>query len=662
MKTIKARLRIGFSLLGLISCLGLGAICFIGSVFALSATARRDLKIIANQISDTIELSLEGSFQILNSIATNDIMTYSTVDLSKKMELLEGEQELLGCVDIIYVNKEGIGNSTKLSNIDLSHDEAYQMSIEGKNCIIDPFLSETDGELRYMLSVPIRNRGNKVVGALIGVFDANRLNDIINRNKVGETGEAFIVNESGAMIAHNNDDYVKNMYNPTTDESNVALGNAISKILSENTGTAYYGKGGGANNLGFSQIEDTTWRVVISISRSEIFRDLNFLFYLILGISVLFTIITLIFATIVAKNVGDKIVVFQDHFGHIAKGDLTNMIEDKYLDLKNEFGGMSKSLRTMQSSLKGMVSSIQQNCSRLTNQSGDLTESSNEIAKLSNAITHAIHEIAQGTTVQTDELLGIKQILDEFNTKLDEMTRKVQLVDERARNIDQMAGISNVEMNQMSQSVSIITQSFDQFVDSIDKLGKSVSEINDITKLIADVSNQTNLLALNASIEAARAGEAGRGFAVVAEEISNLAYQSRTSSENIASLITNIDKETEVLVNDADNMSRELKLQVNTIHKSIESFKSIIDEISIVIPKIEEVKDSANGIEADKNMICSRIDDLSSVSEEISASSEEIASSTEEMNETITSVAKAAIGLEDMSKEILDEVGQFTIE
>ncbi len=52
------------------------------------------------------------------------------------------------------------------------------------------------------------------------------------------------------------------------------------------------------------------------------------------------------------------------------------------------------------------------------------------------------------------------------------------------------------------------------------------------------------MLALNASMQAAVAGEAGRGFAVVAEEVQRLAESSRNATQQIATLVNNIQLET----------------------------------------------------------------------------------------------------------------------
>jgi methyl-accepting chemotaxis protein len=65
-------------------------------------------------------------------------------------------------------------------------------------------------------------------------------------------------------------------------------------------------------------------------------------------------------------------------------------------------------------------------------------------------------------------------------------------------------------------------------------LANSASRVNDLSKIIRDVSEQINLLALNATMEAARAGEYGRGFAVVAAEVKVLAGQTASATTEIS--------------------------------------------------------------------------------------------------------------------------------
>ena len=67
--------------------------------------------------------------------------------------------------------------------------------------------------------------------------------------------------------------------------------------------------------------------------------------------------------------------------------------------------------------------------------------------------------------------------------------------------------------------------------------------------LINTISERTHVLALNASMQAAVAGEAGRGFSVVAEEVQRLAESSRNATQQIATLVGNIQQETNETIN-----------------------------------------------------------------------------------------------------------------
>jgi twitching motility protein PilJ len=78
----------------------------------------------------------------------------------------------------------------------------------------------------------------------------------------------------------------------------------------------------------------------------------------------------------------------------------------------------------------------------------------------------------------------------------------------------------------------------------IKRLGERSQEISGAVNLINNIAERTHILALNASMHAASAGEAGRGFAVVADEVQRLAENARQATEQIASLVGNIQIET----------------------------------------------------------------------------------------------------------------------
>lgn len=664
MKSIKAKLIVFLGLLIGAICIGLGAVSFINSSKALESNLSKTLPKIAEQTASNVQGRIEEHLNSLEAIAARAEIKDPNNSWENKMPLLLNEVKRSGNIKMGIADKNGDVKYTDGKSTNIKDRAYFQNALSGKNNVSDPLVSKVDGSIVVVYAVPIKNN-NEVVAVLIETTDGNKLSELTNPVKVGATGYAFMIRKDGANIASTNKDLVIKMYNPIEeakkDPKLQALADIEKKMGAGETGIGEYYYNGVYKYVGYAPVKGTEWSVGVIVVKSEILSELDSLKISVILSSILFLLIGFGIAYIIAISISKGIKATSKHLELLAEGNLCGEISPKYLQLKDEVGDMTNSMKAMQESLREMIRRIKENSSNINMQSENLSSVADEIASSSQNVTEAISEIAKGTSSQSEDLINVTDSLNEFSNKLSGMVSEIQVVDSNSREIGLMAKDSSSEMNELNQSVTKVSNSFKTFNGKIIGLGKDINEINEFTNIINSIAEQTNLLALNAAIEAARAGEAGRGFSVVADEIRKLAEQSKISSESISRLINEISKNTDVIVQDSVDMDDELINQVKIINSSITSFKKIIEAVNEVIPKIETVKNSAEGINKDKDTILVRVDGVSSVSLEVSASSEEISASSEEMSASTEEVAAASQVLSTMTKEMLDDVNKFKI-
>lgn len=114
--------------------------------------------------------------------------------------------------------------------------------------------------------------------------------------------------------------------------------------------------------------------------------------------------------------------------------------------------------------------------------------------------------------------------------------------------------------SQYSSSAQSLAESQEQIAISMKRLKESGKKIERLSGFVLEIADKTHLLGLNAAIEAARAGEHGRGFSIVAGEVRKLAADSKQSSKEIRSVITDI------------------VTQLHLVDEQVEQTKAISDE------------------------------------------------------------------------------------
>ncbi len=512
---------IGLGLISVISYYYAKRIITENTVVELERTAEAS----ANEIDGWINVQL----QYIND--TRDILQIADIKDADRQEYLSGILEKNTNFSDLYI---GLDDGTMIdgSGWDVPSDYdprardwyGFGESRESGG-FSEPYLDLVTGKIVVSAATKLNNGNGGVSGVLAGDVSLETITEVIKKIKYGETGYAYLVNNTdGTLLAHADDSLVTKQIK---EMEGMNLEELQEQIVSGERGTFSYVVNGDEMIGSYMPIGSAGWSIVVAVSEQEALQDLR---SLVVNLFISFAVIILVTGVVIERLMHHSfqpIKELERDIRNIAKGDFTREIETKKLLRKDELGNMSNGINDMKNSLRELIAGVKQESEAIEGDVERVVQNVSVLYGNIGEISATTEELAAGmeeTAASSQEMAAASQ----------EIEKAVQLIAGKSKEGVKKAAVINQRAEQTKENVTISQAKASEALKSTsEKLelaleeAKVVKEIDVLSGVIMQITSQTNLLALNASIEAARAGEAGRGFAVVADEIRGLAEQSK---------------------------------------------------------------------------------------------------------------------------------------
>jgi len=618
------------------------------------------LEQLTKQASQYIQSTHEKYISIMEHLQSE----FDTENIQSELEDFNKHIGQLGLMEIGYVDRNGTAFYADGNTANLSDRDYFKTALNGKSNISDLIISRVIGKPVFIVAVPIV-RNEKIFGVLIGRLSENTFTNYTNQITFGKSGNCYIFNKTGQIIAHPDTKYTKVLFNvffaSKIQHEYKSLDSAINYMINKEKGVTKYTFENIYKIAGFSRILGTDWYIVVTTSLEEYFMPLRVFQISLLIISIIFLIILINVVSYLIKinfnpfnSILSSIDKLKNHnysfrIKESAKNRIISGIIKNFNEIIENINGTLKlfkgligetkeksyEISTSYTQISSAIEQIHSNISSIRNNTENLMTQINIVNDAKENINQASFEVADSINQQSGHLTETSSVIEKSLLLVQETTNQ--------------AGSIRADINEISKMIDEEKSNISLFTTDVSNISIKLENIIEMLSVINDISEKTDILSMNAAIEAAHAGEYGKGFSVVADEIRKLAETTKTNSIEISKELSNI-------IQDIKNLTTQSKNTELSIGNAFTNMIKFTNNISKIITNVEDINNKTNEIFLTFNKLVQISITVNQNSVDMVHNTDDIDNSMKELlkvsEENFFAIKELQIGVNEIIKEI----------
>ena len=659
---VSTQIVLKITLLVLFICITMGIFVGIYTFQNINNTIVDNLMKRTDDSSKIVEMQIDSYIDQVEAIAQRPEIRSMNWDAQR--EVLIEEAKRIGFERFQVGDLNGDVISTTGDKANAADREFYKEALSGKANISDVLFARIDKKMTIVISSPIYDENNNIVGVLSAVSDASKLNEIISNVNLSYDGYVFIINKNGVKMSHKDYSLVESadndIENAKENPEKTEFAAIQEKMINGGTGCDLYSEEGNKYYVAYSQLKDkSSWSIGIVQDAIQAESSGQRLRKRIAMVDIVFIIIGILIGYLIGLKIKKPLREMERYAKKLEQKDLTVSLKSKSRD---EFGSVINSINNSSAQLQDTISQVKKEATVVM-------ENSENTKAMISGVSDQIQEISTSCEEISSQLEECTSSIEDINEKTDNMTKSSKELVQEA--LDTLRKIANMKylakenqkksLNHKEQSKELSLKVKKDLQNAINQ-AKSVEQIGGMTEKILEISTQTNLLALNAAIEAARAGEQGKGFAVVADEVRKLAEESSDTVSSMKKIVEDVLSSVASLTQCADDAFNIMEVHMDELlERNVEmsnEFTQAQNEYGRVFNKYAEM---LNKMMEEINTVSDSINTIAISSGEISRTSEAISSNMYEFNGANEEILVEAENTEKAIERLSNTMDQFRV-